>query len=452
MWYTGQFALLLFPDQREQAAFSVLVLFSSLLFLVLSRALTTDLYLTLFTMGATYHLWRWFLNERRSSDALLSALFLGCGVLTKGHVIFIFYLIPWLPAAILYRQKRAVKMLDFLIFSCIPLLVSVPWFMAVIRENPQLVPFFLEEQTVGRIVTNIHHRSEPIYFHLAVLCVGMLFWFTYFLFQLPQALRTQKSRSEGLLLLFTIIPFVFFSINRSKLAPYLLPSLPLYAVLIVHWLSTLDSRPNIRWADRINLVLAGVLIGLEILLPWIALKNVYVPKFRWEIFAVTSLIIWLCMLFRRKQRKKELRIGFAGLNLVFFLAVVTVFPGMQENVNSFKRIAVMIQNDQKNSAEYRIISYRDRLPSITFYTGKRIIQIPHDRNIRFEDDASRKELEHYLSNDINRIPRLLEESIPTYLVIKKRDWLHLKGELPEIESMLREIYANPNYVVFINRR
>ena len=89
--YTWFLSLLLFPDRREQAAFSVLVLFGSPLFLAMSRTLTTDLYLALFTLGATYHLLRWFLHDRRSSDAFLSALFLGCGILTKGHVIFIFY-------------------------------------------------------------------------------------------------------------------------------------------------------------------------------------------------------------------------------------------------------------------------------------------------------------------------------------------------------------------------
>ncbi|MEN6319642.1 MAG: glycosyltransferase family 39 protein [Syntrophaceae bacterium] len=447
--YTWLLALLLFPDQKEQAALSVLVLFSSLLFLISSRTLTTDLYLALFTLGAIYHLLRWFLRDRHSTDAFLSALFLGFCILTKGHVIFIFYLIPWLPTAILYRQKRAVKVFDLLIFICVPLLICMPWFVAVIRDNPQLVSFYFKNQTIYRIVSDIHHRSEPIYFHLLVLCGGMLFWFTYFLFHLPRVFRIRENRSEGLLLLFTIIPLVLFSLIHEKLIPYLLPSMPFFAVLIAHWLSTDDSQPNIRWADRFNLVLAGGLIALEIMLPWIPANNVHVPKLECEIFATISLMLWLCMMLGWKHKKKELRMGFAALNLVLFFAIVTVAPGMQESFNSMKHIAAVIQHDRKDSAEYRIISYHDRLPSITFYTGKRIIQIPHDRNISFEDDESRKALVHYLSNDINRIPQLLAESVPTYFVIKKKDWLKLKSKLPGIESMVREIYANPDYFVFI---
>jgi 4-amino-4-deoxy-L-arabinose transferase-like glycosyltransferase len=448
--YTWYLSLVLFPNQRKQASLSVLILFSSLLFLILSRSLTTDPYLALFNLGATYHLLRWFLQERRFTDAFLSAFFLGCALLTKGHVVFIFYLIPWLAAVVLYRQHRAWKPVDLLVFFGIPLVIFLPWFLAVIHDNPKLVSFFLGEQTLGRIATNLHHRSEPIYFHLAVLGVGMLFWFTYFLMHLPQALLERGNRSQGMLLLFTIIPLIIFSLNRSKLVPYLLPSLPFYAVLIAYWLATKTGGSTLRWADRVNLVLAGILVAVEILLPWIPIQGAYVPKVAWEVFAATSLVLWVYMLQGWRQQKDILRQGFAGLNLLLFFAFVTVLPDVQESFNSCKSIATAIQNQNKEPFAYRIISYRDRLPSITFYTGKRLIQIPHDRNIRFEDAQSQKVLSNYLSKDVHRIPLLLQERIPTYLVIKKDDWRALNGAMPGIELLVTEIYANPKYVVFVN--
>ncbi|HQP31049.1 MAG TPA: glycosyltransferase family 39 protein [Deltaproteobacteria bacterium] len=451
LWFTWRLARLLFPEERPTAALSVTVLFSSLLFLALSRSLTTDLYLALSTAGAVSYLFRWFYHDRQTRDALLSALFLGLGLLTKGHVILVFFLLPWLPAAFSHRQARPIKVLDICVFMLVPLLLFLPWFLAVLRENPQLLRFFVHDQTYGRIATNMHHRSEPVYFHLLVLCGGMLFWFTYFLARLPRTLARRENRTENLLLLFTLIPLIFFSLNRSKLAPYLLPALPFYAVLIAHWLHVYASQPAMRWADRINLVLAGVLVGGEIALPWLPLHAIQIPMWRWEAFAVLSLILWLGMLAGWRKWPAVKRLGFAGLNILLFLAAVSVAPALQEHINGFEAMAAAIARD-RGAAPCRIIAYEERLPSITFYTGIRVIQIPHDRNLRFEDTAARQVLDEYVSNDISRIPRLLAQPTLTYLIIKQRDWRDLQNQLPGIERLARDFYAGPKYMALVNRR
>lgn len=451
LWYTWRLGRLLFPEEPHTATAGVFILFSSMLFLVMARFLSSDLYLACFVLAAAYHLFRWHDHGRHTHDAVMSALFIGLGILTKGHVVLVFLLLPWLSVIILKPIKRPAKWGDILILTVLPVLMFLPWALTVLRSNPQLLSFFVMDQTYGRVFTDMHHRSQPFYFHAIVLFLGMSFWFTYFLTFLPRGVRRSGGRGEFLLLLFTLIPFIFFSLIRSKLPPYLLPAVPFYAVLIAHWLRQPASRSAMTWAGSINFILAGALVAGEMALPWLWKDFPRENRTIWMAWAIASLVVFSAMLWTWNRRPVVMRIGFGGLNVLLFMAVLGMGPAMQDQLQGFKTMAAAIEGHRRDARPYRIIAYEERLPSIAFYTGVRVIQIPHDRNLRFEDQVSLKNLQDYLSQNTADIPKLLAQPIPTYLVIKKREWSALASQYHNMMPPTHLVYATPKYIALGNQ-
>jgi 4-amino-4-deoxy-L-arabinose transferase-like glycosyltransferase len=111
----------------------------------------------------------------------------------------------------------------------------VPWFVLVERAHPGAFDFLIIREHFQRYLTKIHDRYQPWWYFLPILAAGVLPW-------LPQALRAlltgwRAERPPGqfdtgrVLWVAATFILVFFSISDSKLAPYVVPMLPLLALL-----------------------------------------------------------------------------------------------------------------------------------------------------------------------------------------------------------------------------
>ncbi|MDB4433463.1 glycosyltransferase family 39 protein [bacterium] len=446
-------ARLLFPD-NQIPLWSTLILFSSPLYLVMSRTLTTDLYLFFFTTGAVYFLWKWYFETRKTIHALLSGVFLGGAILAKGPVPLIFYLLPWMVFLLFHRQKGKVRIRDLCCLSIIPLIINLPWIFLVVRENPGLIDYFVKSQTLDRVSTTVHRRGGPVYYHLGVLFVGMLFWFSFFLgdfFRSVSRWKTLRSnREETLLICFSIVPLLFFTLSQSKLIGYMLPALPFFALLTAYYLiEKFPSSGSHGGAHVLNGVLLGSLGVAASGLP-IFQARLGIDIHPLLIVSIVALVLasLLAMASLLKRRRGAVFLIYAGFNIALFLLAMTVLPQFREEANSFEGIAERVENHA--SGEYDVITFNRRLPSLTFYTGRRVIQIPHHRETQFEDEDSRALLEEYLSTDQGRVLELARRDKMTFLIISKRRWRKLSKRFPELEDHLVKIYENRRDLLYCN--
>lgn len=114
-------------------------------------------------------------------------------------------------------------------------LLSAPWFILVSLKNPEFVHFFFIHEHLARFTTDVHDRTEPLYFFIPLICAGFLPWFA----QLPKAvslswqLPAQENgfRPTLLTLTWALFIFLFFSLSHSKLPGYILPIFPALALL-----------------------------------------------------------------------------------------------------------------------------------------------------------------------------------------------------------------------------
>jgi 4-amino-4-deoxy-L-arabinose transferase-like glycosyltransferase len=111
----------------------------------------------------------------------------------------------------------------------------VPWFVLVERAHPGAFDFLIVREHFQRYLTKMHDRYQPWWYFLAILAAGTLPW-------LPQSVRAlatgwRAERPAGQFdvgrVLWVAAAFIllFFSMSDSKLAPYVVPMIPLLALL-----------------------------------------------------------------------------------------------------------------------------------------------------------------------------------------------------------------------------
>ncbi|MBM4289057.1 MAG: phospholipid carrier-dependent glycosyltransferase [Deltaproteobacteria bacterium] len=243
-------------------------------YFILGRLLILDMTLTCFLtwgIGLTY------LAVRNQERRYLpwAYLTLALAVLAKGPVAVV---LPGLIFSTWFLIRR-----DFwgffrlwhpggvLIFA----VVVFPWYILVALTNPDFWHYFFWQEHLERFLTPRIHAGQPFYFYAGVLVASFLPW----IFLLPWAwgrLGSERSsvqtRQDRLfLILWFGVVFVFFSLARAKLFPYLLPALPPVAILVGWALATQemqgsrDDSPVWAWSLRVWCSLALLLVmGLVI--------------------------------------------------------------------------------------------------------------------------------------------------------------------------------------------
>jgi 4-amino-4-deoxy-L-arabinose transferase-like glycosyltransferase len=212
---------------------------ASMLFVLLGHQLTLDMLLNFFLTAAL----GCFLvaQVRRENSSHWRSWMLGCwaamalAVLTKG---LIGVLIPAATLGLYVLWQRDWPLLRKLnLRRGLPLFAAIaaPWFVLAARENARFLRFFFIREHFQRFLTPIEHRSEPWWFFVPVLIVGVAPW-------LPQAARALiPARGNRLprghfdaprmLWIWCGFVLVFFSFSDSKLIPYILPVVPALALL-----------------------------------------------------------------------------------------------------------------------------------------------------------------------------------------------------------------------------
>ncbi len=131
-------------------------------------------------------------------------------------------------------------------------------------RNPDFWRYFFWHENLQRFLAPQIHAGQPVYFYLGVLAAGFLPW----VFLLPWAWQTSVPESPSpeayqdrffLVIWFGVI-FLFFSLARSKLFPYLLPGLPPLAMLVARALS---GNPDSRQFQRRQLAMGFTLLVIS---------------------------------------------------------------------------------------------------------------------------------------------------------------------------------------------
>jgi 4-amino-4-deoxy-L-arabinose transferase-like glycosyltransferase len=209
-----------------------------------ARAASMDMPLAATFTIAMLAWYAWYESASRRYLAL-SYIFLGLAMLAKGPVA------PFLAAAIVVIFAAAKGDYRLMARTCwVPgialfLLTTLPWYVAVQLRNPQFFRVFILEHNLERFGKDLYHHTQPFWYYLPVVLLGLVPWTTFASMALVESIRawwTEKRelfQSEDALTVFLVIwlivPVAFFSFSASKLPGYILPALPAGTLLLAEY-------------------------------------------------------------------------------------------------------------------------------------------------------------------------------------------------------------------------
>ncbi|TAH38616.1 MAG: phospholipid carrier-dependent glycosyltransferase [Planctomycetota bacterium] len=244
------------------AAAAVLVTASSPLLWFLGQLATLDLVLTACESAAILCAWRW-LHGAPSWTAAAAGVALGYGFLVKGPVAWALPLLILAAAALWERRGRALGRLLHPALWAPMLAVGLPWYVLAWRADPALLGFWVFRETLDRVSSATHARTQPLWYFPALALAATFPWW------LPAGaarLRGRKPPADQrhpdarLHLVWAWLPVVVFSLPASKQPGYLAPAIPGFALWLAGWW---HERAPLR---RRHLVGALLLLGYAALL------------------------------------------------------------------------------------------------------------------------------------------------------------------------------------------
>lgn len=396
------------PGSEMDAAF---ITAASAAMIAFSRGASTDILLTTYFSLAMLSWWAW---HRTQKNLWLSCFyaFLALGALGKGPVA------PGLAAlvvagyAVLRRDfKLVLRSLwwpGFLLF----IVIALPWYAAVSRQVPQFFHVFFVEHNFERFATNLYQHTQPFWYYLPVFLLSVVPWTIFTIMAIVEACKTgigqlrpagaqQDQDSLGIfLMVWILVPVVFFSISRSKLPGYILPVIPAAAILTADYLA-LKLKALPRWAALVHSLLCGALLGGALLAPSLMLKqhparNVWIAV---SVGAVLTAVLVLLLVLRGGTRI----VRFATLIPVIVVLTFLLGPAAPviDEVSSARTVDARLQElgapqghiavfRVKRDVEYGLNFYRNQ--PISRYERDGIPDGEHIAIIRAGDDGAFKAL------------------------------------------------------------
>jgi 4-amino-4-deoxy-L-arabinose transferase-like glycosyltransferase len=394
----------------EGALQSTAILATALLFLVMTRVASTDIYLTLFVVAAQYSLMRQVYGAKSSLNALLYGLFLGLGFLAKGHIVFLFTLLPYLIAKIFDTHHRKVFTAKEVAIAAVAFcLVGLPWYILVVVENPGLLNYFLKVQTADRFATTRFYREEPVWFFVATFFVTFAPWA---FFVLKGAFKVRGMPTPyRVLLLYIAVPLLVFTLSKSKLATYILPFYGVASILAAYTIRTYPTS-FLRLASAVMLTSLSIAFGAAGLFYKPLAPVAHMCAGFGSIMLVASLVLW------RVALTEQFTYAAALVILLFSLFGYTTAPAMEPEIRTFRKMAAEI-NRVDPQKRLELVVYRTYLPSLSFYRGKlSVMALAREKDVQFEDDLAFKE--HYVTS-VDELRSLLGQKREVLLVADKRD-------------------------------
>jgi 4-amino-4-deoxy-L-arabinose transferase-like glycosyltransferase len=427
------------------------VLATSPFYFGLSQILTLDMPLTgLMTIGLGAFWFAYRDPRRRRLWVLVLYGATGLAVLTKGPVAAVLTGGIILAFLLLRGEWAAFRWVLSPLGVLLFLLITLPWFGAVSRRNPEFLNFFIFDQHVKRFLSPNEHQ-QGVWFFGPIVFGGMLPW-TAFAVCAPRMLQrflarllTRRVSAATLFcVLWAGVVFGFFSLSGSKLATYVLPVFCPLAILAARFLKRVVEEGHVRVlrggaTALLSLAavaaLAGVVAGVVVDRPQIAviLPRLYIGVAVIAVMSGTALI-----LLRHHAYQASLGMTFAGMLVLQLIAisgrtVTEQYPVLGKAIR------------QQARPQDQVILYNHYVQGIPFYTGRRAVVVGGHGELNF--GSRQGDQSAFFWEKDESLVEAWQSSRRVFLVINRRELDPLR---PQLHPVPRQIAAQGKKVVIVN--
>ena len=216
------------------ALWSALILLTSTEFFILARIVLFDMTLTFLE---TLALWAFYEidhtedTSRRRKFCVIMYLALGGGTLIKGligvvipGIVFFFYML-------MRRRWHILRKIYLIPGALLFFTVVLPWYLQADARNTGYLGYYVWSEHFGRYATANFDRWEPWYYFILVGLVGFFPWTLLLPYVVKDNWKKAWDDKTLFLILWVVLPLLFFSASKSKLPHYILPIFPALAIL-----------------------------------------------------------------------------------------------------------------------------------------------------------------------------------------------------------------------------
>lgn len=295
------------------------------------------------------------------------------------------------------------------------LVIVLPWYIAVQKKNPTFYRLFFLEHNLERFATNRYQHHQPIWYYLAVVLLALMPWTVISIRALVDSIqvsiaewkvRHNPQRYLGhsragdafpeFLVLWALLPIVFFSFSGSKLPGYILPSIPPITILTADYLNRIRRDGLPTWLLWSHAALCALLVFVLVLAPQHMKYETLVPSVGWlfiagAVAAAMGSIVWLIIRRFGIEQVRNATVLPVLVSLIFLLG----FHGKDLDLNYSARplareialeapdVKLIAVQDVKRDMDYGLAFYRNE-PLIHYSsdgvpTQEHILVIPANR-------------------------------------------------------------------------
>jgi len=222
--------------------------------------------------------------------------FTGLATLAKGPIAPLLALLIIAAFAFLRREWHILRRSLWWPGAVLYFAMVLPWFIAVQHQNPTFFREFFLEHNLERFSTDRYQHLQPFWYYFVVVLLALMPWTVLALRALLDGIltsaaewRLRHSRAgkplpsrpgdafPEFLVLWALIPVMFFSFSQSKLPGYILPALPPITILTGDYLFRRRTPGLNRWILLGHAAVCGTMTLVVLLLPWFVVHGAAMP-------------------------------------------------------------------------------------------------------------------------------------------------------------------------------
>ncbi len=307
---------------------------------------------------------------------------LALATLTKGLVAVVLPAATVVVYSLWQRDWVLWKKLHLFKGSLLFLLITAPWFIAVSMANPEFPEFFFIHEHFDRYTSEVHKREGPIYYFIPYLLLGVSPWIVTSMRALispgfkwlPE--NPGQFNPERFLWTFAVVTFCFFSLGQSKLPGYILPILPVIAVISG---GQIASREAYR-ADRWVMLFLGLFFFLGAFGMELLASNHY-PAEQWASYRpwiIASGVMLLLSFAVLSIRKIEQLPAFACAAILSLAAGLSILSGANSLAESRSSKVIYDVITESLPAGAPVFAFQYFPEAAAFYLGRPITIVEYE--------------------------------------------------------------------------
>ncbi|MGO8759476.1 MAG: ArnT family glycosyltransferase [Terracidiphilus sp.] len=222
--------------------------------------------------------------------------FTGLATLAKGPVAPFLALLIIAAFAFLRREWNILRRTLWWPGVAMYLAMVLPWFVAVQHQNPTFFREFFLEHNLQRFATDRYQHNQPFWYYFVVLVLALMPWTVIAVRALIDGILTSAAECRRryqragkplptrpgdafpeFLVIWALIPVIFFSLSQSKLPGYILPALAPITILTGDYLFRRRQPGLNRWILLGHAALCATMTMSVLLLPWFVAHGFAVP-------------------------------------------------------------------------------------------------------------------------------------------------------------------------------